>query len=216
MNKKSLIVFSTLFLLIAFAGGAYLYKKSEKERLTFLAHKDFSVFVPEHAPRMGDKNAKIYLIEFLDPECESCRMMYPYVKDMMSAYQGKIQLVIRYAPFHGNSKFAVKILEASRKQGKYWETLEIMFRYQPQWGDHHHPRPELLWTLLPQVGLDVEQIKKDMNDPAIEALIEHDIRDLQTLEVRRTPSFFVDGLPLERFGPQHLRDLIDSVLNSQQ
>jgi hypothetical protein len=36
--------------------------------------------------------------------------------------------LIRYAPFHDGADYFVKILEAAKKQGKYWETLDIMYR----------------------------------------------------------------------------------------
>ena len=213
MNKKSLVVLTVLVLLAAFAGGSYFYNAQKTQEMKFLADKNFSLFVRDHSPRMGDEKAQIYLIEFLDPECEACRAIYPYVKEIMRAYAGKVQLVVRYAPFHGNSKFAVQILEAARKQGKYWEALHLFFERQPEWGDHHNPQPELLWEFLPSIGVDIAKIKKDMNDPAIAKIIDQDIQDLQVLGVQRTPTFFVNGRPLMKFGPQHLRDLIDLVLS---
>lgn len=207
------MVISVLIVLLAiFAGGAYFYQVQKAKKMQFLANKNFSLFVRSHSPRMGDSDAKVFMVEFLDPECEACRMIYPYVKELMKIYKGKVQLVVRYAPFHGNSEFAVRILEAARKQGKYWETMEIMFKHQPEWGNHHHPNPELIWDLLPQVGVDAEQVKKDMNDPAIDNILKQDVEDLQALEVRRTPSFFVNGKPLEKFGPEYLRALIDSAI----
>src|SRR5690606_2620613 len=118
-----------------------------------------------------------YLVEFLDPECESCRAFHPLVKMLMSEFEGKIQLVIRYAPFHGNSRLVIRILEAARLQGKYWETLEVLFQYQPQWGSHHHPRPDLIWKYLPEAGVDVNRIREDMHNPEIEAMIEKEIKD---------------------------------------
>ena len=90
---------------------------------------------------------------------------------MLNDFEGQIQLVVRYAPFHPNSQFAIKILEAARKQGKYWEALETLLRFQPQWGSHHDPKPELIWNYLPEAGVDVEKIRVDMNDPEIEKMI---------------------------------------------
>lgn len=216
MKNKMMIVLSALMVLgIIFMVGSKLYKSQETERLSFMAKENFSTFVRDYSPRMGSATAPVYVVEFLDPECESCREFYPSMKMLMEEYDGKIQLVIRYAPFHGNSIFIIKILEAARKQNRYWETLETLFRYQPEWGNHHHPRPELVWGYLPEAGVNVEQIKKDMEDPAIQTMIEQEIRDGKALDVRATPSFFVNGRPLERFGYEGLKELIDSTVKQE-
>ncbi|MBH49104.1 MAG: disulfide bond formation protein DsbA [Halobacteriovorax sp.] len=166
----------------------------------------------DYSPTLGPDDAKVTLVEFLDPECESCRAFYPFVKELMAKYPNDIRLVVRYAPFHGNSKFAIKILEAARKQNKYWEALGVLFYFQPQWGDHHNPQPELIWNYLPQAGIDVEQIKKDMDDPKFVEIIEQDVSDVKDLGVRATPSFFVNGKPLTEFGFNQLQALIESEL----
>ena len=92
-------------------------------------------------------------------------MLYPHVKNLIKEYEGKVQLVVRYAPFHGNSKIAVAALEAAKKQNLYWESLGLLFERQPEWGSHHHPRIDLIFDFLPSIGIDVNQLKLDMRDP---------------------------------------------------
>ncbi|MBE9520176.1 MAG: thioredoxin domain-containing protein, partial [Proteobacteria bacterium] len=122
------------------------------------------------------------------------------------------KLVLRYAPFHDGADSFVKILEAAKKQGKYWETLDVMYKSQPYWASHSNPQPQRIWQFLPQAGLDIERIKKDMNDPAIAKLIAQDIADAKTLNVRKTPGYFVNGKPLQTFGYRQLRYLIESEI----
>lgn len=214
-NKMSLIIGTVALVIAFFLIGVKIYKNQEAERLGFMAKENFEAFVPEYAPRLGAPDAKVYLVEFLDPECESCREFYPFVKMIMDEHPGKVQLVVRYAPFHGNSKFIIKVLEASRKQGKYWEALETLFRYQPYWGSHHHPQPELVWKYLPEAGVNIEQVRADMNDPAIDSMIEKEVKAVQTLGVRGTPTFFVNGKPLESFGVEQLRTLVRETVEQQ-
>ncbi|OUR94208.1 disulfide bond formation protein DsbA [Halobacteriovorax marinus] len=211
-NKKVIVGVSVFVMMVVFALAASIYKNQMDKKMSFLASDNVETFIRDYSPTLGSDDAEIHLVEFLDPECESCRMFYPYVKKLMSEYPGKIKLVVRYMPFHTNSKFVIKILEASRKQGKYWEALETLFKYQPKWGSHHNPRPELVWTFLPEVGVDVEQIKRDMNDPSFVKIIEQDLADGRTLGVRATPSFFVNGKPLKKFGYSYLKDLIEAEL----
>ncbi|WP_044557294.1 DsbA family protein [Halobacteriovorax marinus] len=213
MSKNKVIVLATtVFVILGFVSAAIFYKTHQEEQDSKAAKEKETLFIRNHSPQMGPDDAPVKLVEFMDPECESCRMFFPFVKNLMKKYEGKIQLTIRYVPFHGNSKFAIAILESARKQGKYWETLEILFKNQPAWGNHHQPRPELIWNYLPMVGLDVDQIKKDYKDPAWTKIIEQDFADARELGVRATPTFFINGMPLRSFGYQQLEDQIKENL----
>ena len=64
------------------------------------------------------------------------------------------------------------------------------------------------------VGLDVEKIKKDMNDPSIQKRIEQDLADAKALNVKKTPGFFVNGKPLPSFGRSQLRQLVESEIKA--
>jgi len=207
-NKKILFVSSAIILLGLFAFAANFYKNYENKRIGFLAEENSSLFVRDYSPQYGDDNAKVYLIEFLDPECESCRAFYPQVKALLKEFDGKVKLIVRYAAFHRNSKFAIRALEASRKQGKYWQALELLFKRQPSWGNHHNPQPKLIFTILPGIGVDIDKLKADMNDPKIEEMIAQEMSDLRQLNVRGTPTFFVNGRPLKKFGMDYLREAI--------
>jgi protein-disulfide isomerase len=179
-----------------------------------MAKENASTFVRDHSMTSGSEDAKVYIVEFFDPACETCRVFHPLVKDLMADNPGKIKLVSRYAPFHPGSDYVVKMLEAARKQGKFWEALEIMFNSQPYWASHHNPQPQLLWQYLPQAGLNMEQIKIDMNDPEIERVIQQDLADAKTLNVRKTPEFFVNGRPLPSFGYDQLKELVEAELRA--
>jgi protein-disulfide isomerase len=191
------------------------YKGRQAEKLSFLAEENAELFVREHSQNLGSDDAKVYLIEFMDPACETCAVFSPFVKKLLEANPGKIKLVLRYAPFHDGADYFVKILEAAKRQGKYWETLEVMYRTQPYWASHHNPQPEKIWQFLPEVGLDIERIREDMNDPAIVKLIAKDLADAETLNVRKTPGFFVNGKPLQTFGYQQLLQLVQSEITAQ-
>lgn len=213
-NQKLTIVITGLVIIIGFILAIFFYKQAQQQKYGFLAAENAETFVRPYSPTMGPENAKVYLVEFLDPECESCRMFYPAVKKIMADHPDQIRLVVRYVPFHGNSKFVIAVLEAARKQNKFWETLEISFKTQPAWGSHHNPQPEKLWGFLPAVeGLDINQVKEDMKDPRIQEIIDQDFKDAQTLGVRATPTFFVNGKKLTQFGYEPLLALIKSELN---
>jgi protein-disulfide isomerase len=212
-NKKLMYLGTSAILIILFIVASMIFKNNRNEEYSFIAKKQNEIFVRDYAPKYGDRNAKVYLIEFLDPECESCRSFYPTVKELLKEFEGKVQLVVRYAPFHGNSKMAIKALEAARLQGKYWESLQVLFTKQPQWGSHHNPQPERIFDFLAELGLDMEKLKSDMDSPKIADIIKQDLDDLRVLGVRKTPTFFVNGMLLTNFGKEYLRDLLNSEVN---
>ena len=208
-NKVFVYILSGLLSIVLFFIGSMIYKSSQKEKISFMAKDNFKLFVRDYSPRYGNSDAKVLLTEFLDPECESCRALYPQVKSLLKEFEGKVQLVVRYAAFHRNSKIAIKALEAARRQGKYWDALAMLFHYQPFWGDHHNPKPELIFEYLSKLNLDMGKLKSDMNDSEIKKIIEQDTKDMRELNVRGTPTFFVNGRPLEKFGIDYLRSLVN-------
>lgn len=214
MKKQHIVLLSGIFLILLFAIGVFFYKAMLTQKLGFLASENASVFIREHSQILGNDDAKVYLIKFSDPACETCSAFHPFVKHLMAANPGKIKLVLRYAPFHDGADYFVKILEAAKRQGKFWETLDIMYKTQRYWASHHNPKPQLIWQYLPHAGLDLEKIRKDMNDPEIEQIIKQDLADAETLNVRKTPGFFVNGKPLTSFGYRQLQDLVDSEINA--
>jgi protein-disulfide isomerase len=190
-------------------------RDQEADKHDFATSDDASIFVRSHSPTLGSEDARVYLIEFFDPACEACAAFSPFVKKLMASNPGKIRLVLRYAPFHKGSDYFVKILEASKRQDKYWETLDVLFKYQSVWASHHRPQPDKIWQYLPQAGLDVEQIRRDMNDPTILQIIKQDLDDAKTLKVSKTPGFFANGKPLVTFGYQQLQTLVESELRAE-
>lgn len=213
--KYALIGITCVVLAFAFVVGSNYYKEQQVAKYGFMAEKNAELFVRDHSQTLGSDEAKVYLVEFMDPACETCAAFAPFVKQIMAANPGKIKLVLRYAPFHDGADNFVKILEAARMQGKYWETLDVMFKSQNVWASHGNWQPEKLWEVLPRAGVDVEQIKKDMHDPAIAKIIEQDMADVKALNVQKTPGYFVNGKPLQTFGYRQLQQLIQSELDAK-
>lgn len=214
MNRKTLFITSTVVLLLAFAAGALLYKSEKIQQWSQLIGRNEAALARDYSPTLGKADAKVHIVEFLDPACETCARFYPYVKRMMAANPDRIRLTIRHVPFHNGADYVVKVLEATRKQGKYWEALEIVLASQADWTMGHTAQPDLVWKALGGLGLDFDQIKADMNAPEIAQRIEQDLNDAKTLNVTKTPGFFVNGRPLPSFGSEQLQNLVKEALQS--
>lgn len=213
--KYLIVGLTCLILILAFIVGSNYYQNMQVEKYGFMAQENAELFIRDHSQTLGSDDAKVFLVEFMDPACETCAAFSPFVKKIMNANPGKIKLVLRYAPFHDGADNFVKILEAAKKQGKYWETLDVMFKTQNIWASHGNWQPERLWDILPKAGVDIDQIRKDMHDPAIAKIIEQDMADVKALNVQKTPGYFVNGKPLQNFGYKQLYQLIQSELDAK-
>ena len=216
MKKPTIVIASALVIALVFGGGAYYYKAQQAQEISKLAGAEESVFVRAASPALGTESAKVQLVEFFDPACEACRMMYPYVKSLMRANDGKLRLTLRYATFHEGSDYVVKVLEAARMQGQdmYWKALEAVLANQATWAEHGRSNPQLVWDYLGGTGLDIQKAKQDMNDTRIAELLKQDAKDLAVLKVSKTPSFFINGKPLTEFGPNQLRVQVENEIRS--
>ncbi len=213
MKNKKIVLSSILVLVLGFIAAVIFYQNNEAQKMEQMAKKNSGApFVRSHSPKFGKNENKVIIVEFLDPECEACRAFHPAVKKIFKEYEDETQLVIRYLANHKNSKFAVRLLEAAGKQGKYNETLDVMFKYHPQWASHNNPKPQRLWDLLVEANLDMSKLRADFDSNYVDGILNLDRTDAQKLGVRGTPTFFVNGIQLKKLSYQSLLDLVESEI----
>jgi len=213
MQNKKIVLFSIIGMLLVFVALGYQYNKNKSEDLMNLAKDKAMLFKRDYSYTVGPDDAKVQLVEFFDPACETCAQFHPYVKEIMKENEGDIQLVLRYAPFHNGSDKVVAMLEATKKQGLFMKTLETAFAIQPYWASHGTPKLEVLWSVLPKIGVDMKKLTEDIQNPAIQGIIAQDLADGKILGATKTPSYYVNGRPLQRFGLAELKTLINEELN---
>lgn len=143
--------------------------------------------------KLGPSDAPVTLVEFLDPECESCRAMYPTVERVLATYGDDVQFVVRYFPLHANSVLAAKALEAAGLQGKYWDFMDILFEKQPEWGEKKQPQTALMLGYARSLGLDMGKFEQDMARADFDQKILRDKAAGAALGVEGTPTFFLNG-----------------------
>lgn len=213
MKQKTLFIGSAVVLVLGFVIAALVYNTQRADQTAKTVTQNQAALVRFHSPTLGNAQAKVHIVEFLDPACETCAAFYPFVKQMMAANPDKIRLSVRYAPFHQGSDQVVAALEAARKQGKYWEALEALFASQSQWAAHHAAQVDLVWQPLANAGINVEQVRNDMQASEIAHLIAQDVEDAKTLNVTKTPEYFVNGRSMPSFGYEQLKKLVEEELS---
>lgn len=211
MKRRIVVVLLGLVSLLIFATG-YFYAQRQAKPPSATVAAASSTLVRSHAPVIGRADAPVTIVEFFDPSCETCRAFYPIVKQILSKHAKDVRLVLRYAPFHDGSEEAVRILETARLQGKFVPVLEALLAKQPEWARHDGPRLDIAWSTAATAGLDLDRARQVMNAPEITAVLNQDVQDLKAAGVERTPAFFVNGRPLEKFGAQQLYELVRSEI----
>jgi protein-disulfide isomerase len=162
----------------------------------------------------GPADAPVTIVEFFDPSCEACRAFYPFVKQILAEYPDEVRLVLRYTLFHQGSEEVSRILEAARLQNLYEPVLEAVLEVQPAW--HDDPEVAKAWEAAEASGLDIARAREDIQSERINAILERDMQDVQTFDIRATPTFFVNGRQLTKFGPEPLLRLVQESLSDTQ
>lgn len=217
MKQKNLFIGAAVVLVVIFAAVSTRYTSSKSAAAPgVVASPDQATLVRAHAMTLGPADASVTIVEFLDPACETCATFYPYVKDIMAANPGRIRLVIRWAPFHNGSQDVVAMIEAARKQDKFFPALEALLASQASWSPGHTPQVTAAWEQIANLGLDRERLIADMASAEITQLIAQDVADVKTLNVTATPEFFVNGKPMPSFGYEQLKQLVDDALKATQ
>lgn len=97
--------------------------------------------------------------------------------------------------------------EAAGKQNKFWEMHDKLFENNKALNDDNYVK------FAGELGLNVEQFKKDMADPALKKKITAQQAQGVTLGARGTPAFFINGRFLSGAQPfPNFKKLIDEEM----
>jgi len=211
-NRISLITIGVGIVVFVAVAATLLYESDDVQPQVSETAARQAALASEHSPSLGEPGAKVHIVEFLDPACGTCALFFPMVKQWMAELPADIRLSVRHVAFHSGADYAVRILEASRKQDKYWQTLEALLASQNQWVQNHIVQPDKIGPAIESVGLNMEQLLADMNTVEVMQRIEQDKKDSVLLKVSATPEYFVNGRQLPSFGQQQLADLVREEL----
>ncbi len=168
---------------------AELRKRREEQQLAqqrsvISAHNDALRNDP-HSVVGGNPEGDVTVVEFFDYNCGYCKRAYPIVKKALED-DSNIRLVYKEFPILGPvSILASRAAIASRKQDKYEPFHDALMALR---GSLTEPR---LWQVAAEVGLDLDQLRKDMREPEVEQIIRRNHQVAQALQINGTPSFLI-------------------------
>lgn len=174
-----------------------------------------SPLVREDSHILGEEGASgVTFVEFLDFECEACLALFPVVEQLREDYAGEVTFVARYFPLpsHFNSERAARTVESAARQGRFEDMYIKMYETQESWGESQEPQDELFRSFAEELGLDMAQFDEDYASDEVAARVQKDIEDGESLEVRGTPTIYIDGKLVQPESVQDLEDTIDAAL----
>jgi protein-disulfide isomerase len=134
---------------------------------------------------VGNPNGDVSVVEFFDYNCPYCRRALPDVVKLVND-DGKVRLVLKELPIlSDDSVAAAKLALASNKQGKYFEMHQKLLS-KPGKADK-----EKALRIAKELGLDVDQLQKDAEDPDIKKALDEAKVLAQKLSLQGTPLFLI-------------------------
>lgn len=136
-------------------------------------------------PVGGNPKGDIAVVEFFDYQCGYCKMAHEAVSKLI-AEDKNVKIIYKEYPILGpGSQQAAKAALASVKQGKYQKFHDALMTVKDRLSD------DVIFKAAQDAGLNVEKLKKDMADPALEAQVKETIALGQEVGARGTPTFVI-------------------------
>ncbi len=168
-------------------------------------------------PIMGNKDAKVTIIEFADFRCPFCEQFFTntepqIIKDYVDT--GKVKFTFRNFAFLGPaSTVAANAAECANDQGKFWDFYSYLYKNQPPETDTTMYNTDTLTQAAVSLGMNDSQFRSCLDNKTDDAKVSKDMADGQAAGVSGTPTFFINGISLVGAQPYSaFKQIIDQEL----
>ncbi|OGH37579.1 MAG: hypothetical protein A3B44_02570 [Candidatus Levybacteria bacterium RIFCSPLOWO2_01_FULL_38_21] len=170
-----------------------------------------------HLPVLGNKNAKITIIEFADFQCPFCKTFFKDAKpNIIKDYvdNGKAKFAFRHYAFLGQeSNFAAEASECANEQGKFWEYHDYLYNHQGPENSGAFAKDKLI-GFAKDMGLNTDQFSSCLSSDKYAKQVSDDLSAGQKAGVSGTPTTFVNGQSVVGAQPYSaFKTLIDQELS---
>jgi len=178
--------------------GAWLVLKRETQVSpeVVAAHGD-ELLRDADSPVGGNPEGDVTLVELYDYNCPYCRQMSGVIAQAEAA-DPQLRLVYKEWPILG-SVFPAKAALAANRQGKFVAFHRALYQLR---GRVDEARTLATAAAL---GLDVERLRSDIQDAAIDAMLKRNLALARALRIDGTPGFIIGNQVIT--GPTELNKL---------
>lgn len=143
---------------------------------------------------LGNKNAKVTIVEYSDLECPFCKRFHPTLQQALKEYPNDVRWVYRHFPLeqlHSKAKQEAAATECANEQGKFWEMTDKIFAVTPS---NNGLNLDDLPKLAQESGVaNIQQFQSCLSSGKYDQHIADDIADAQAAGGQGTPYSVVLG-----------------------
>lgn len=174
--------------------------------------------VPADARTITDPaDPQATLVLFTDYQCPYCGMMDPLIQQAKKDYGDQVRIVVRNYPLpkHQNAEPSARAVEAAAEQGKLEDMAAKVFEHQADWKTESDV-DGIFAGYAEELGLDMDRFNADYASDAIKDRVARDLQDAQDLQVKGTPSLYLDGkaVQLEDGDYSEISEPLDNALSN--
>ena len=132
---------------------------------------------------------------------------------LLAAFPKELRFVYKQMPLvqiHQNAMNASKAAVAASRQGKYWEMHDELFKI------YSNLSMDEIKKVAEKLGLDMKKFEADMNSDAVKKQVDDELALGQKVDVRGTPSFFVNGKVAQNRSVEGFKAQIDEALKAKK
>jgi len=162
-----------------------LNREADAKAEKVLDDRHREVFDDPATPVGGNPRGDVTIVEFFDYRCPYCKQVLPSLQALLKE-DGKLRFVYKELPVLGpQSVVAAQAALAAQRQGKYEDFHTAMMATKGQLTD------DTVYKVAGSVGLNVEQLKRDMNAPEISKVLKDNLALADALNIHGTPGFII-------------------------
>lgn len=154
---------------------------------------------------VGNKDGAITVVEFFDYSCGYCHRLYPTMKNII-AKNPDVKIVMKELAFVAPiSSYAAKAALAANNQGKYADVWAAMMTAN---GPLTEAKVDELAVLA---GVNLEQMKADMNSAKIEKIMKDTSELANKIQVNGVPALVINGKMVQTLDENVIQGEIDAA-----
>ncbi|MGB3457215.1 MAG: DsbA family protein [Litorimonas sp.] len=184
----------------------------QQESVDAIADLSDQIFRDPRDYSVGPADAKVQLVEFFDYNCGFCKRSTDWMEETMSKYPDDVRVVFKELPVltgrEGTSHMAARAALAAARQGHYRKMHFAMM-------EERALNKARVLEIAKNFGIDVDQLERDMKDPAIDRQIQDNLALGQKIPaLTGTPFFIVNDAFVSGANMGRLSTLLDEALES--
>lgn len=160
------------------------------------------------------QNAKVTIEVFNDYECPPCAIFNEKLQIVERKFPDDLQIIIRHFPLvniHKQAMLEAQAVEAAGMQGKFREMSDLILEKQQKWKSEESPQDSFV-DYAKKLRLNIQTFKSDLESQQAKDRIDADVERGKSLNLKGTPTVFLNDKELGFPELDELETLIKKIL----